>query len=223
MMKKSRVLMILVLTLLLILSACATPTDQPQPQVPSEETTLVVWDQFYRDEESKVIEILNSEFEAAHPGVKIERETKVLADLQMTVKLALGETDGPDVAQVNQGRSDMGALVEAGLLLPLDDYVAQYNWGNVFSSSVASRNSFTTDGSTFGQGSLFGVSPTAEVVGVFFNKGILPITTGRFRPPSKILSSSWLISKLPISLRSPLVLWTAGMLSTNIALFSTCW
>ena len=171
-MKKSRVLMILVLTLLLILSACATPTDQPQPQVPSEETTLVVWDQFYRDEESKVIETLNTEFEAAHPGVKIERETKVLADLQMTVKLALGETDGPDVAQVNQGRSDMGALVEAGLLLPLDDYVAQYNWGNVFSSSVASRNSFTPDGSTFGQGSLFGVSPTAEVVGVFFNKGI---------------------------------------------------
>ena len=126
----------------------------------------------FRSEESKVIETLNAEFETAHPGVKIERETKVLADLQMTVKLALGETDGPDVAQVNQGRSDMGALVEGGLLLPLDDYIATYSWGNVFSSSVASRNSFTPDGKTFGQGSLFGVSPTAEVVGVFYNKGI---------------------------------------------------
>ncbi|MDD2522443.1 MAG: extracellular solute-binding protein [Anaerolineaceae bacterium] len=171
-MKKFRLTLILVLTFLLLTSACLTQTTQtPVEQAPGE-TTLVVWDQFYREEESKVIETLNAEFEAAHPGVKIERETKVLADLQMTVKLALGETDGPDVAQVNQGRSDMGALVESGLLLPLDEYVSTYNWGNVFSSSVASRNSFTPDGKTFGQGSLFGVSPTAEVVGVFYNKGI---------------------------------------------------
>ena len=171
-MKKFRLPLILVLTFVLILGACATPAEQTPPEEFSEETTLVVWDQFYREEESKVIETLNAEFEAAHPGIKIERETKVLADLQMTVKLALGETDGPDVAQVNQGRSDMGALVEAGLLLPLDDYVGTFNWGNVFSSSVASRNSFTPDGKTFGQGSLYGVSPTAEVVGVFYNKGI---------------------------------------------------
>ena len=171
-MKKFRFSMILVLSLALILGACTTPAVQTPTEETSEETTLVVWDQFYREEESKVIETLNAEFEAAHTGVKIERETKVLADLQMTVKLALGETDGPDVAQVNQGRSDMGALVEAGLLLPLDDYIATYGWGNVFSSSVASRNSFTLDGKTFGQGSLFGVSPTAEVVGVFYNKGI---------------------------------------------------
>lgn len=171
-MKKFRLPLILVLTFVLILGACATPAEQNPPEEVSEETTLVVWDQFYREEESKVIETLNAEFEAAHPGIKIERETKVLADLQMTVKLALGETDGPDVAQANQGRSDMGALVEAGLLLPLDDYVGTFNWGNVFSSSVASRNSFTPDGKTFGQGSLYGVSPTAEVVGVFYNKGI---------------------------------------------------
>ncbi len=171
-MKKFRLSIIFVLSFVLILSACTTPAVETPPEETSEETTLVVWDQFYRDEESKVIETLNAEFETAHPGVKIERETKVLADLQMTVKLALGETDGPDVAQVNQGRSDMGALVEGGLLLPLDDYIATYSWGNVFSSSVASRNSFTPDGKTFGQGSLFGVSPTAEVVGVFYNKGI---------------------------------------------------
>lgn len=160
------------MTFLLAFTACSQPVEQEATEEASSETTLVVWDQFYREEESKVIETLNAEFIAAHPGVKIQRETKVLADLQMTIKLALSESDGPDVAQVNQGRSDMGALVEAGLLLPLDDYLAQYGWGNVFSTSVASRNSFTPDGNTFGQGSLFGVSPTAEVVGVYYNKGI---------------------------------------------------
>lgn len=174
-MKKFRNSLIIMLTILLVLSACSSlatpPTDDPAGQT-GETVNLVVWDQFYREEESKVIETLNAEFEAAHPGVKIERDTKVLEDLQMTVKLALGESDGPDVAQVNQGRSDMGSLVESDLLLPLDDYIEEFGWGDVFSTSVASRNSFTPDGKTFGQGSLYGVSPTAEVVGVFYNKGI---------------------------------------------------
>jgi len=116
------------------------------------------------------METLNAEFEAAHPGVKIQREVKVLADLQTTVKLALGNADGPDVAQVNQGRNDMGALVEAGLLLPLNPYLEKYNWSSVFSTSVASRNSFTEDGKTFGTGNLYGVSPTPRLVGVFYNK-----------------------------------------------------
>jgi raffinose/stachyose/melibiose transport system substrate-binding protein len=117
-----------------------------------------------------VIATLNAEFEAAHPGIKIERVVKTLDDLKVTLKLALVETGGPDVAQVNQGRSDMGAMVEAGLLLPLDEYTAAFSWGERFSASVASRNSFTEDGKTFGSGNLYGVSPTAEVVGVYYNK-----------------------------------------------------
>ena len=190
-MKKLNLLLCVVLTTALVLTACAQPTATKVPtappateapaateapvaatEAPAAETTLVVWDQFYRDVESQVMETLNAEFEAAHPGVKIERVVKTLDDLKVTLKLALAEEDGPDVAQVNQGRSDMGAMVEAGLLLPLNDYASQYNWGERFSSSVASRNSFTEDGRIFGQGNLYGVSPTAEVVGVYYNKTI---------------------------------------------------
>jgi raffinose/stachyose/melibiose transport system substrate-binding protein len=173
-MKKHSIFLSLSLALMILLSACAQPAS-PADQTPATNTgeqVLLVWDQFYRDEESKVMETLNAEFEAAHPGVKIQREVKVLADLQTTVKLALSNADGPDVAQVNQGRNDMGALVEAGLLLPLNPYLEKYNWSSVFSTSVASRNSFTEDGKTFGTGNLYGVSPTAEVVGVFYNKDI---------------------------------------------------
>lgn len=166
-MKKFSLLLSIILTATLLLAACAKPAPT---EAPVEEITLVVWDQFYRDVESQVIETLNVEFEAAHPGVKIERVVKTLDDLKVTLKLALSESDGPDVAQVNQGRSDMGAMVEAGLLLPLDEYTAAFNWGERFSTSVASRNSFTEDGKTFGSGNLYGVSPTAEVVGVYYNK-----------------------------------------------------
>ena len=173
-MKKRSIFLSISLALMILLSACAKPASlaDQTPAANTGEQVLLVWDQFYRDEESKVMETLNAEFEAAHPGVKIQREVKVLADLQTTVKLALANADGPDVAQVNQGRNDMGALVEAGLLLPLNPYLEKYNWSSVFSTSVASRNSFTEDGKTFGTGNLYGVSPTAEVVGVFYNKDI---------------------------------------------------
>lgn len=171
-MKKIQLTFSILLISMLVFTSCTSAPETTKTNTPVETTTLVVWDQFYRDVESQVMDTLNAEFEQAHPGVKIERDVKTLDDLKVTLKLALTEEDGPDVAQVNQGRSDMGALVEAGLLLPLDTYMAEYGWGNVFSTSVASRNSFTADGKTFGQGNLYGVSPTAEVVGVFYNKGI---------------------------------------------------
>lgn len=175
-MKRFHFLTLIVIITALLLVACngsAVPVSpEPTDGSSSTVTTLVVWDQFYRDVESNVMETLNAEFEQAHPGVKIERVVKTLDDLKITLKLALSEPNGPDVAQVNQGRSDMGAMVQADLLLPLNDYSVQYGWANIFSTSVTSRNSFTPDGKTFGQGNLYGVSPTAEVVGVYYNKGI---------------------------------------------------
>ncbi len=175
-MKRFHFLTLIVVITALVLVACngsAVPVNpEPTDGSSSMETTLVVWDQFYRDVESNVMETLNAEFEQAHPGIKIERVVKTLDDLKVTLKLALSEPNGPDVAQVNQGRSDMGAMVQAHLLLPLNDYSAQYGWTNIFSTSVTSRNSFTPDGKAFGQGNLYGVSPTAEVVGVYYNKGI---------------------------------------------------
>ncbi len=175
-MKRFHFLTLTVIITALLLVACngsAVPVSpEPTDGSSSTETTLVVWDQFYRDVESNVMDTLNAEFEQAHPGVKIERVVKTLDDLKVTLKLALTEPNGPDVAQVNQGRSDMGAMVQADLLLPLNDYSVQYGWANIFSTSVTSRNRFTPDGKTFGQGNLYGVSPTAEVVGVYYNKGI---------------------------------------------------
>jgi len=111
-MKKLNLLLGVVLTAVLVLTACAQPTPTQAPtappateapatteapvpatEVPVSETTLVVWDQFYRDVESQVMETLNAEFEAAHPGVKIERVVKTLDDLKVTLKLALAEED----------------------------------------------------------------------------------------------------------------------------------
>src|SRR5581483_9067319 len=48
---------------------------------------------------------LNSEFEAAHPGVTIRFVTKNFTDLVNTLKLQLSGSNPPDITQVNQGYS----------------------------------------------------------------------------------------------------------------------
>ena len=71
-MKKRSILLSVILVLLILLSSCSKlgkPAEQAENG--AEEQVLLVWDQFYREEESKVIETLNAEFEAAHPGVRI--------------------------------------------------------------------------------------------------------------------------------------------------------
>lgn len=134
--------------------------------------TLTVWDQEVREGIGPATDQLNQEFTGANPGVTISRQQKSFDDLKATVKLALGDPNGPDIAQVNQGRPDMGAAVQAGLLLPLTDYATKYGWDKRWGAGVLARNSFTEDGKTFGTGTLWGVSVTGEIVGLFYNKDL---------------------------------------------------
>lgn len=136
------------------------------------EVTLVVWDNWVRDAEQEMITILNAEFEDAHPGVTVQREVYATDDLTDILPLELSSDSGPDVAMINQGYSGMGALVEAGLLLPLNGYADQYDWWSRYAEGLHSRNSFSEDGTQFGVGNLYGVSNTAEVVGVYYHRDI---------------------------------------------------
>jgi len=161
----------------LLLAGCGADVvaSQPaavlSPETPAAKTvTLTVWDQFERDTERAVMDKLNAEFEAAHPGVEISRLVMSFEDLKTSVGSALRDPNGPDIVQINQG-ADMQAAVRSGLLLSLAPYLSQYAWEEDFSASIMARNSFTADGSQFGAGNLYGVSPTAEVVGVYYNKG----------------------------------------------------
>jgi raffinose/stachyose/melibiose transport system substrate-binding protein len=146
-------------------AACASAATTP--------ITLTEWDQEVREGIGNSVDQLSTEFMAANPGVTIKRVSKSFDDLKATVKQALADaTNGPDIAEVNQGRPDMGAAVQAGLLLPLTKYETQYGWDKRWGSSVLARNSFSDDGKTFGTGSLYGVSITGEIVGLFYNKNL---------------------------------------------------
>jgi len=146
--------------------ASTTTTEAVEP------VTLTVWDSFLRDVETPVIEGLIAGFEAAHPGVTVNREGKSFDDIDATIELALSSDGGPDVFPVNQGESAMGGLVRAGLIVDLSPYYDSFGWADVFPSGLAVTNSFTSDGETYGEGNLYGISPIAEVVGVYYRKDI---------------------------------------------------
>jgi raffinose/stachyose/melibiose transport system substrate-binding protein len=162
-MRKSN-LVVLVFAALLVLAMF--------PAAAQEEVTLVVWDNFTREAEQAMIEELNARFEEMNPGVTIQREAYSTDDLGLLLPRELGEPSGPDVAMINQGLNNMAALVEAGLLLPLDDYADQYGWWDRYGLGLHGRNSVEADGSAFGSGNLYGVSNTAEVVAVFYHRDI---------------------------------------------------
>jgi raffinose/stachyose/melibiose transport system substrate-binding protein len=127
---------------------------------------------------------LNTEFEAAHPGVKIKFVTKSFDEQNNTAKLTLSGNNPPDVFQVNQGYEQMGAIVKAGLLTKLDDYDTKYGWSKSQSPELLALNGkFTDNGVQMGQGSLWGLSVTNAWVGLLMNMDVAK-TLGISAPPT---------------------------------------
>lgn len=130
--------------------------------------TLTVWDQECC-QVSKVWDRLNAEFEERYPNVTIERVNRDFGELKALLRLAIAGPKGPDIVEVNQGWPDMGQLVKAGLLLPLDNYAEAYGWTDRVSENVLSVSRWTADGTQFGTGNLYGYTTFGEIVGVYYN------------------------------------------------------
>ncbi len=138
----------------------------------TEPFTLKVWDQECC-QVSRVWDRLNAEFEAKYPTVTIERVNRDFGELKSLLRLAIAGPKGPDVVEVNQGWPDMGQLVKAGLLLPLDNYADAYGWEDRVSENVLAVSRWSPDGTQFGTGSLFGYTTFGEIIGVYYNARML--------------------------------------------------
>ncbi len=147
------------------------------------EITLVVWDQEVRGSQNDALVALNAAFQEKYPNIKIDRLSQSFDDLKKQVSLALSGNDVPDVVQVNNARGDMGQFVSAGQLADLSPYAAAYGWEDRFPASVLSKVRYSADGTTFGEGNLYGLPQTGEIVGIFYSAkkleslGIQPPTT----------------------------------------------
>jgi len=134
--------------------------------------TLTLWDQ-ESGQVSRIWNDLIKGFERKYPNVTVNRVERSFGDLKALLKLALAGPHPPDVVEANQGWPDMGEMVKAGLLLPLDNYASAYGWHQRVPHTINAANSWTADGQRFGTGRLFGFTNEGELVGVFYNKTIL--------------------------------------------------
>jgi raffinose/stachyose/melibiose transport system substrate-binding protein len=133
---------------------------------------LVFWDSNNSGELQKLVETLAEEFAAQNEGVTVEHQGFETAQLDDQLQRAIQSGEGPDISQINNGENSMGPLVRAGLIVPMDDYAEQYGWNDLLSPGLIARNRYTEDGTTIGEGTLWGVSSTAEIVGFYYNKQI---------------------------------------------------
>ncbi|MCM2293102.1 extracellular solute-binding protein [Allorhizobium sp. BGMRC 0089] len=133
---------------------------------------LPVWDDYTYEGQSAVMQTLNKNFEAAHPGVTIKRTQRTFDDMALTLKLAVSAGDGPMVTKVNQGAGDMGLMVKEHLLEPVDPYIAKYGWDKRQSDSILARDRWSDKGD-FGTGKTYGISGLGEMVGLFYNEKLL--------------------------------------------------
>ena len=179
----ARIRVVLILALVGLIGAACTPggevsqaTAPPAPAqtgvTETEPLTLTVWDQ-ETGQVSKIWDQLNAEFEQQHPNVTIKRVNRDFGELKSLLRLAISSPNGPDVVEANQGWPDMGALVKAGLLLPLDNYSEAYHWNERVSQNVLAVSSWSPDGKEFGTGNLYGYTTMGEIIGVYYNKQTL--------------------------------------------------
>ena len=202
----------LLISLITLPAAACTPggsTTQPSaPPAPAHTgvtekgpVTLTVWDQ-ESGPVSRIWDRLNAEFEHKYPNVTIKRVNRDFSQLKTLLKLAISGPHAPDVVEANQGWPDMGQLVKAGLLLPLNNFAKAYGWDKSVPENVLAVSSWTSDGKQFGTGNLYGYTTMGEILGVYYDKKMLaslglgvPTTFGQFQQD---LAAAKRAGKVPI-------------------------
>ena len=133
-------------------------------------TTLKMWaDQA----EQPLMKLVVPAFEKKYPNVTVDITYKSFDDLVSTVVNAAASANAPDVFQGNIGYAVDGALVKAKLVRSLDDVADVYGWNSGTGASTLEPARWNASGTTFGSGTLYGMSPISEVQGIYYNKAKL--------------------------------------------------
>jgi raffinose/stachyose/melibiose transport system substrate-binding protein len=117
----------------------------------------------------EAIKELTKQFEAKYPNITVKVGFRDTASWFKQAKLVAASENPPDVFAGNQGYQVDGELVKAGLILPLDEYAKAYGWNESFTPETLQQFKWSEDGSTFGEGTLWGVAQSGQSTGVFAN------------------------------------------------------
>jgi raffinose/stachyose/melibiose transport system substrate-binding protein len=155
--------MIALSMLALLVSLAAGPLlSDARAQEPVE---LRVWDQFTDPASSAIADGIYASFTEANPNVTITREAVSSDQMRDTVNTAVSSGTGPDVIFYDAGPGFAGVLIDAGLILPLDDYADQYGWKEKVSPPALEGTSI--------DGVLYGMPLQVDLIGMYYNKTLL--------------------------------------------------
>jgi raffinose/stachyose/melibiose transport system substrate-binding protein len=130
-----------------------------------DQVELRVWDQFTDAEQSAVADEIYAAFTEANPNITITREAIQTEQMRDTVNTAVSSGTGPDIIFYDAGPGFAGVLVDAGLLLPLDEYAAEYGWAEEIAAPAL-------EGTTL-DGKLYGMPLQTDLIGMYYNKTLL--------------------------------------------------
>jgi raffinose/stachyose/melibiose transport system substrate-binding protein len=152
---------------LVVGASAATHTAAAQ-----DEAGLVFWDSLQLSPRKDIMDSVAQRFSEAHDGIPVEHRGWATEELVSTLPRAVEGNQGPDVAQVNNGEALAGPMIRGGQLVSLKDYATEYGWNDLIPEGLLARNMYSADGTTFGEGELWGVSAETEIVGFYYNKTI---------------------------------------------------
>lgn len=126
---------------------------------------LRVWDPFTEGSASPTIEAVYAAFMEQNPNITITREAIGTDQMRQTVNTAISSGTGPDIVLYDPGPGYAGVLADAGLLLPLDDYAAQYGWDERVAAPAAEATTL--------DGAFYGMPLTTDLIGMYYNQTLL--------------------------------------------------
>jgi raffinose/stachyose/melibiose transport system substrate-binding protein len=168
--------LVLVLVVGSMAAACGGSSKKSSTTASTQPTVVVKWLTHNPAESSaaeKAADQLVDKFNAAHPNIKVERESISRDELNAVIKTRLQSNDAPDIFQYGTGPAFSGALANAGLLRPIDDLYKRFGW-NIYPWAKAQV--------VYG-GHTIGLPDQIETLGVYYNKdmfakfGLQPPTT----------------------------------------------
>ncbi|MBG0827951.1 extracellular solute-binding protein [Planomonospora sp. ID67723] len=111
------------------------------------------------------------QFEASHPGVKVQFEEKAFEQIRQSAGMILNSDEAPDVMEYNKGNATAGLLSKQGLLTDLTPEVTKRGWDKLLSPSLQTTARYDERG-VMGAGNWYGVPNYAEYVMVYYNKDL---------------------------------------------------
>jgi raffinose/stachyose/melibiose transport system substrate-binding protein len=130
-----------------------------------DQVELRVWDQFTDPIESDNADAIYAAFTEQNPNVTITREVFSTEQMRDVVNTAISSGTGPDLIFYDAGPGYAGVLADAGLILPLDDYAAQYGWDERIAAPAVEATTI--------DGKFYGMPLQTDLIGMYYNKTLL--------------------------------------------------